>query len=363
MGLGAATAAIAGTLVEAGIGATAATIASGVLVGAGTGALVGGVGSALSGGKPLQGALMGGLTGAVTGGIGSAIAGPAAVLGGSGSAAFSDAAGNLFDAAGNVLSGPSAGGASASLGATAASAPTGTGNVVNAAGNSIPSMGTGTSAPVGGNPLASTAANVAGSGGGAGGTKGGINWTNLALGALSGAGSLFSKPQVGTWSTPGPSSVSQGPTFNAPLNTNFPGRTAVNPMPGQPASSWYTYGQNPEPTYFQNNSTAAYGFAKGGALEHELQSNGQSKPVRGPGTGVSDSIPARLSNGEFILTADDVSRIGNPKNPSAPGANDRGAAILNRDRKALAKLVGQKQFPPKRSHAALNESSITHRGR
>lgn len=39
------------------------------------------------------------------------------------------------------------------------------------------------------------------------------------------------------------------------------------------------------------------GFASGG-------------PVRGPGTSKSDSIPARLSNGEHVLTADDVSALG-----------------------------------------------------
>jgi hypothetical protein len=208
------------------------------------------------------------------------------------------------------------------------------------------------------------AAKVAGGSGGNNNSneKGGIGGTNLALGALAALGSAFAKPKVGTWTTPGPTSVASSPGFNTPLNTNVPGRTAVNPMPGQPSSSWYTYGQNPEPTYFNNNSTAAYGFARGGALSGEFETGGHRKHVRGPGTGVSDQVPALLSNGEVVLTADDVSRIGNPRNPKAPGANDRGAAIINRDRKALAKLVGQKQFPPKNSRAALNEASITHRG-
>ncbi|SFU48024.1 hypothetical protein SAMN04489707_1005125 [Paenacidovorax caeni] len=33
-------------------------------------------------------------------------------------------------------------------------------------------------------------------------------------------------------------------------------------------------------------------------------------PVRGPGSGTSDSIPARLSNGEFVLPADTVRKVG-----------------------------------------------------
>ena len=35
-----------------------------------------------------------------------------------------------------------------------------------------------------------------------------------------------------------------------------------------------------------------------------------SGPVEGPGTGVSDSIPARLSDGEFVFTAKVVEEIG-----------------------------------------------------
>ena len=35
-----------------------------------------------------------------------------------------------------------------------------------------------------------------------------------------------------------------------------------------------------------------------------------SGPVEGPGTGVSDSIPARLSDGEFVFTAKAVEEIG-----------------------------------------------------
>lgn len=32
--------------------------------------------------------------------------------------------------------------------------------------------------------------------------------------------------------------------------------------------------------------------------------------VRGPGTGISDSIPAALSDGELVIPADDVRRFG-----------------------------------------------------
>jgi hypothetical protein len=38
-----------------------------------------------------------------------------------------------------------------------------------------------------------------------------------------------------------------------------------------------------------------------------------SGPVEGPGSGVSDSIPARLSDGEFVFTAKAVEEIGADK--------------------------------------------------
>ena len=42
-------------------------------------------------------------------------------------------------------------------------------------------------------------------------------------------------------------------------------------------------------------------------VAQEFAGNG---PVEGPGTGVSDDIPARLSDGEFVFTAKAVEEIG-----------------------------------------------------
>ena len=55
------------------------------------------------------------------------------------------------------------------------------------------------------------------------------------------------------------------------------------------------------------NPTAVYpqGRAQGGVMD--LQDGGES---RGPGTGTSDSIPAMLSDGEFVMTADAVRGAG-----------------------------------------------------
>jgi hypothetical protein len=56
---------------------------------------------------------------------------------------------------------------------------------------------------------------------------------------------------------------------------------------------------------FQNENWADRFAADGGIMD--LQDGGESK---GPGTGISDSIPAMLSDGEFVMTADAVRGAG-----------------------------------------------------
>jgi len=72
------------------------------------------------------------------------------------------------------------------------------------------------------------------------------------------------------------------------------------------------------------------GKAEGGSIqEHNPKffSEGglgsiENRYVTGDGDGTSDSIPAMLANGEFVIPADVVSSIGN-------GSNDAGAEILD----------------------------------
>lgn len=71
-------------------------------------------------------------------------------------------------------------------------------------------------------------------------------------------------------------------------------------------------------------------FAKGGeVVDHnpEFFSEGglgslKNRYVKGKGDGTSDSIPAMLANGEFVIPADVVSSLGN-------GSNDSGAVLLD----------------------------------
>ena len=377
-GIGAIASGIGAGAAALGIGADAAgmigTIGADALVGAGTGAAL----SAVTGGKPGIGAL----TGALTGGAGAAggLLGAGTALGSAGGGALGGALGGaagsamtgsspvtgaLMGGVGGYLAGSNMG--STALGASNADATGIYGTAAQPYGAGMPSGGpaaAGSDVTMGAispqgmgnsslNPVSQTAASTGGggsaSGGGAsGGVSGlakGINSTDLMLGALSAAGSL-AKPKIGTWQTPGPASnaANLGPYWNTPVNTNVPGRTVVAPSSsiptaGSPESAWYTYGQQPVGNPFTNNSLSAYGFARGGALSHarEFATRGVSQRVRGPGTGTSDEVPARLSDGEYVLTEADVSRIGN-------GDNSRGAHILDHDRGALARTLGEAKF-------------------
>jgi hypothetical protein len=307
-------------------GSTLASIAAPAI----TGAAVGAGTAALTHGNIGEGALIGGIGGGALGYMTDASGTP------TGTGLYNDASGALgslfggggtgatqtmLDANGNVITTDASGN-------PLYQGPTPSGTALNAAGTSGGALPTSTTGQ---------AARIAGGGGGLfGGAPGGISNTALALGALSAAGSLFNKPTIGTWQTPGPSSTAanQGPYYNMPLNTNVPGRTPVTPASG---TDWYTYGQRPEQTFFQGNTLQNYGWKHGGALGHVFSTEGGQRFVRGPGTGTSDSVPAKLSSGEYVLTHADVSRLGG-------GSNERGAAILDHDRSALAHALGEKKF-------------------
>lgn len=77
------------------------------------------------------------------------------------------------------------------------------------------------------------------------------------------------------------------------------------------------------------------GLAGGGALSEAIHSTqpGVSRHITGPGDGTSDSIPARLANGEYVIDAQAVSMLGN-------GDNSAGAKRLDEFRKNLRQHKG-----------------------
>ena len=92
-------------------------------------------------------------------------------------------------------------------------------------------------------------------------------------------------------------------------------------------------------------------YAEGGeVIDHQPQfySEGglnslQNTYVKGPGDGTSDSVPAMLANGEFVIPADVVSKLGN-------GSNDAGAGVLDKFLMAIrehAQNHNPSKLPPK----------------
>ena len=101
-----------------------------------------------------------------------------------------------------------------------------------------------------------------------------------------------------------------------------------------------------ESQMFANGGLMAAHYAKGG-LSHLGGYSDGGRLLRGPGDGVSDSIPAsigkhrqpaRLADGEFVVPARIVSELGN-------GSTEAGArklyAMMDRIQKARGKTVGK----------------------
>jgi hypothetical protein len=107
------------------------------------------------------------------------------------------------------------------------------------------------------------------------------------------------------------------------------------------AGAWYGATYHPDGDQegwqqkFQQEVASLYGYAHGGALRaaSKFATDIIDRHVRGPGSGRSDSIPAQLSDGEYVLTAEDVSLLGD-------GSNEAGAKRLDDFRTELRKHKG-----------------------
>lgn len=323
--------------------------AGSILLPALEGAAAGGLGGALTGQNPLKQALVGGVTGGAMGAFGGANGPLAQYLGVSGPVANA-LIGGVLGAGGNKLMGldPLVGAGMGALGgygygmqtAPSTDMPTTAENPANQGLlDTLRSNDTATTQAMsetasgrGGGPLGAAAAS---------GNKG-LSGTALALAALAALGSGGAKKPA----LPGPAAVAGnlGPTWNQPLNTAVPGRTAINPYASQTPSYW-TYG-GPEKTFFANNSLKSYGFADGGSPS-SVFSTEAGNYVRGAGDGTSDSIPARLADGEYVLTAMDVARIGQ-------GSNEAGARKLDEFRQRLHADAGNGQFVKPKARSTLD---------
>ena len=276
-------------------GAALPSILGNTLVGAGVGALTGGSKGATSG------ALYGGLGTVAMGALGSTSAG----VKGTGEGGFS-AWGDRM-AAGNYFGGPSA--------ATADTGKPSLDSIYTDEGRPMPV------------PRPSSIGSVAGLGdGSSAGVLGKLGDSKLLLpAALLGASVLGGGGGAKTAELPsgGAASAATDPNLNKRLDL----APLSRPRMAAP-DNYYTYGSTGEQTYYgapveaEKPSVAA---ATGGAL---------SRFVQGGGTGRSDSIDAKLSDGEYVIDAETVALLGD-------GSSKAGAQRLDQFRANIRKQKGR----------------------
>ena len=138
-----------------------------------------------------------------------------------------------------------------------------------------------------------------------------------------------------------PSASATAPTSTA-TDPNLAKRLALAPlsrtrMPGQ--KSYYNYGSVGEHMYYgpaqqQQEEAPSVGAAHGGPL---------SRYVQGGGTGRSDSIDAKLSDGEYVIDAETVALLGDGSSKAGAQRLDQFRANI---RKQKGKALSQGKFSP-----------------
>jgi hypothetical protein len=108
----------------------------------------------------------------------------------------------------------------------------------------------------------------------------------------------------------------------SPVPTVTP--TGITNMPGGVAQPYNVAGLYGIPLLYGQQAVQR---ARGGEMKM-TEFPRKTGPINGPGTGTSDSIPAMLSDGEFVFTAKAVRNAGN-------GSRRKGAARMYKLMKAL----------------------------
>lgn len=150
----------------------------------------------------------------------------------------------------------------------------------------------------------------------------------LAIGTMALGGTGGSKAQTSTANKQ--AATDQQAKNNQPPPQYVFNRTQLTGADAPP--SWYRLGtQNTgQPLQFFDNASGTY--------TQKMAAGGH---VQGPGGGQDDAIPARLSDGEYVMDATTVADLGD-------GSTPKGASVLDRVRDAIAKDKGRKsRVPPK----------------
>lgn len=321
------------------------------------GAAMGGGSAAITGGDPLKGALLGGITGGIGGGIGGVGATAAETAATAGTGLTAGTAGTTGLTTGATTTGATLGG---NLGNSLAAINTG---VAPAASYGFTAPTTGLTAAGGSTGLSPM---LAQSGLQSTGVNYGLNAASTAPGAVSnyalgapsvapGAG-ITALPTGSTTAAATQPSIFQNPGAYIKANPFTAGSSALAgaigareepELPGEYDGPLKRFRFNPDtyrPAMYAEGGIAdlaAGGYdrmvgeepmyqamASGGISSLGSYSDG-GRMLKGPGDGMSDSIPAsisgkrpaRLADGEFVVPADVVSHLGN-------GSTDAGAKQL-----------------------------------
>jgi hypothetical protein len=148
-----------------------------------------------------------------------------------------------------------------------------------------------------------------------------------------------SAPVAGQQQAAGPTAP-QPATVSAPVTTGTAMMKRGGPVryaAGGDATSGFVMNNNPSALKTMMAQRKPYGMPPTTppvtSLPNRGMSSGGSRHVQGPGDGTSDSIPARLANGEYVMDAQTVSMAGN-------GDNGSGAKALDQFRENLRKHKG-----------------------
>jgi len=162
---------------------------------------------------------------------------------------------------------------------------------------------------------------------------------------LSGLSPINESTPVENFATGG-SATNSSSLFDSQGNYNY-GNTSDTPLTSALTKHNVGYTLTGLPTFNKADGGLIQQFANGGEAHNpQFYSEGGAslahRYVTGAGDGTSDSVPAMLANGEFVIPADIVSNLGN-------GSNDSGAKILDEFLRVIRehkRKAGAKHLPP-----------------
>lgn len=309
---------VATALTSLGVGAETAGVLAPIISSGAIGGLMSGVT-----GQPILKGIAGG---ALMGGIGSLFSSGAGAIPGSGATGT-----GVFSANPN--------GAPSAAGFSMPSTASGIGGDISGAGTDM-GAGSMTGAALAG----ARGAPGGGVGGGVGsplvsGISRGLNGNNGTIATILALGNMLTQPK--------PQTPSAGATFNQPFNTTgFLNRSRTSP-----SIDYAHAGEGPEPTFFNDNhltfpqtNGTPQGFSRGGALRagggQPFSTRTGQHYVAGGSAGQDDDEDAKLSDGEFVMDAGTVSRLGD-------GNSEAGARRMEQIRHAIAQDTGAKHVVQK----------------